>query len=138
MSSNTRLAPKALTIKAWEFVSENPGCSQLSAAKAAKGKDPLDHGMRAVLQAVKENLIRVNFTGARNRLWPAGITVTKAARDMRCGDWFVDPHRTGRRLAKVAQVGRHRDGRAYFILTDETSHGPWVASYDLRERLEIA
>lgn len=138
MSAATRLAPRANTIKAWEYVSEHHGCSQLSAASAAKGNDPLDHGMRAVVQAVRENLIRVNFTGARNRLWPAGITTTKAARDMRCGDWFVDPHRTGRRLAKVTQVGKQVNGRAYFILADETAHGPWIASYDLRERLEIA
>lgn len=138
MSAATRIAPKANTQAAWLYVSTNYGCSQLSAAMAAKLSDPLDHGMRAVLQAVKENLIRVNFTGSRNRLWPAGITLTRMARDLRRGDWFVDPHRTGRRLAKVDRVGRQADGRAFFILTDETGHGPWVAGYDLRERLEMA
>lgn len=137
MSAPTRFAPKALTIKAWEYVSDHPGCSQLSAAKAAKGKDTLDHGMRAVLQAVRENLIRVNFTGSRNRLWPAGITLMKVAKDLKCGEWFVDPHRSGRRLARVSQVGKNANGRVYFILTDETGNGPWVASYELRERLEI-
>lgn len=137
MGSSTRIAPKANTQAAWIYVSTNPGCSQLSAAVAAKGISDLDHGMRAVLQAVKENLIRVNFTGTRNRLWPAGITLHRVARDLRRGDWIVDPHRTGRRLAKIDRVGKQRDGRAYFILTDETGHGPWVASYDLRERLEI-
>lgn len=137
MGSAQRIAPKANTMAAHEYVSSHYGCSQLSAAVAAKLESDLDHGMRAVLQAVRENLIRVNFTGSRNRLWPAGITASKAVRDLRRGDWIIDPHRSGRRLAKVSQVGRQAQGRAYFILTDETGHGPWVASYDLRERLEI-
>lgn len=138
MSDTRRLAPKANTQAAHEYVSTHLGCSQLSAAIAAKLGSDLDHGMRAVLQAVKENLIRVEFTGSRNRLWPSGIFQVRIARDMRAGDWFVDPHRTGRRLAKVERIGKRANGRAYFILNDETGHGPWIASYDLRERLEIA
>jgi hypothetical protein len=137
MGSTTRIAPKANTQAAYEYVNANYGCSQLSAAKAAKLASDLDHGMRAVVQAVKENLIRVNFTGARNRLWPAGITLVKLARDMRAGDWFVDPRRPGRKLARVVQVGRQVNGLAYLILTDETGPAHWIASYDLRERLEI-
>lgn len=137
MGSTARIAPKANTQAAHEYVSNNYGCSRTQAALAAKLGSDLDHGMRAVMQAVKENLIRINFTGSRNRLWPAGITLVKMARDMREGDWFVDPRRSGRRLAKVIRVGKQVNGRAYLILNDETGHGPWIASYELRERLEI-
>lgn len=137
MGSTKGFAPNRASQAAVEYVNANYGCSQLSAAVAANLGKNLDYGMRAVHQAVRSNLIRVTFTGARNRLWPAGITLTRVVRDLRCGDWFVDPHREGRKLARVARIGKRTGGRAFFILTDETDRGPWVDSYDLRERVEI-
>lgn len=137
MGFSKGFAPNKASQAALDHVNANYGCSQLSAAVAANLGRNLDYGMKAVHQAIRSNLIRVNFTGARNRLWPAGITLTRVVRDLHVGDWFVDPHRAGRKLARVTRVGKRSQGRAFFILDDETRNGPWVASYDLRERVEM-
>lgn len=137
MSSAQRLAPKANTWAAWGYVTDHHGCSPTSAALAAKLHRDLDCGTNAVLQALAENLIRVNSTGCRSRLWPAGIVLTRQAVNLKVGDWFVDPRRTGRRLARVRKVIARPGGRVAFILTDETGRAPWIASYGLAERVEI-
>lgn len=137
MSRTTRLAPRANTQAAWSYVTAHPGCTPLTAALTAKLNRPLEIGVNAVLQALDENLIRVNSTGCRSRLWPAGIILTKLAKDLQVGDWFVDPHRSGRRLARVFQVIPKPGCRVAFILNDETGHGAWIASYQLGDRLEV-
>lgn len=138
MSTEQRQITKAHMAAAHEYVSKNPGCSHLSAGLASKLDNDLDMGMKAVTQAIRRKLIRAEFTGCRTRLWPAGITLTKWARDLHVGDWYVDPKRAGRKLAKVLRVGKQSGGRAYFIVNDESGQQPWVTGFDLRDRLEAA
>lgn len=61
--------------------------------------------------------------------------MAKRADQLNEGDWFGDPHRapyeTGTlRPAKVVEVHEPRsDGDVFLTLDDNTTGGPWVASY---------
>lgn len=61
----------------------------------------------------------------------------KAAK-LRTGDWFIDPHREGRRPAKVIRTTGIYDGRVHLILNDNAPWGAWAASYNAHQDLELA
>ncbi len=58
--------------------------------------------------------------------------------ELKAGDWFVDPHREGRRPAVVVKVLKSDQGKVNFELNDDTKWGAWTASYEADEQLELA
>ncbi len=71
---------------------------------------------------------------------PAKFTTAKPT-ELKVGDWFIDPHRAGRRPARVVEIGRIGTGsdgidRLHMTLDDDTKWGAWAASYELGEDLE--
>jgi hypothetical protein len=63
---------------------------------------------------------------------------SKRADEYRPDDWFVDPHREGRRPAVVIDAKPLSGGLTHMVLDDNKRGGQWCATYPSDQQLECA